>query len=183
MVGGFPVSASATFTTSADEVIITLTNLESDPTDIQQLLSGLDFTLSPNPAVGPSLTNSSASQITVNGDGSVTSGATGATDWGVTATATGFELAAALDEFIIGPPGAGGIYDNANSSIAGAASNPFLNQTATFTIGILGVTPDTFASSAVFEFASPPSNVPEPASVALISLGLLGLAFARRHKQ
>ena len=44
--GGQPVNASAKFTTSADQVVVELRNLQPDPTSVIQCLSGLQFTIS-----------------------------------------------------------------------------------------------------------------------------------------
>ena len=44
--GGKPISAIATFTTSANQVSILLRNLQPDPDSVVQCLSGLQFTVS-----------------------------------------------------------------------------------------------------------------------------------------
>jgi hypothetical protein len=75
---GDPVSAYATFVTSQNTVSITLGDLLADPKDVGQLISDLSFTLSSGQTAGM-LTSSSGQQITVNGDGSSTLGATGST--------------------------------------------------------------------------------------------------------
>src|SRR5215831_5587433 len=58
-----PVNASATFTTSAGQISITLTDLQVNPTDVAQTLSDLDFVLS-NGATTGTLASSSGQQIT-----------------------------------------------------------------------------------------------------------------------
>jgi hypothetical protein len=80
---------------------------------------------------------------------------------------------------IIGPPG-GPTYANANGSIAGnGPHNPFLNQSAMFTITAPNVSADTTITAAIFSFGTtegasliPGVPVPEPSSLVL---GLLGL--------
>src|SRR5579864_6980462 len=115
-----PVSDSAMFVTSTGQVVVTLTDLQANPTDVAQLLSDLQFNLS----VGgtPSLSTSSGQAITVNGGGTFTTGATGATGWTLTDTAGLLDLCVICGggtgpaDLIIGPPGAGNLYSNANGS-------------------------------------------------------------------
>src|SRR5579862_8895619 len=68
-----PVKASATLTTGSGTVSVTLTDLESNPTDVAQLISDLEIFFS-NGATTGTLTSSSAQQITVNGGGTFTLG-------------------------------------------------------------------------------------------------------------
>jgi hypothetical protein len=94
---------------------------------------------------------------------------------------------------IIGPPGAGGTYSNANSSIAGnVPHNPFLNQTATFTITGSGITASTVVTAATFSFGTTPGDnvaavpVPEPSTMAIAGLGaigFIGVGLRRRLKK
>src|SRR5689334_13567325 len=79
---GGPVNASATFTTSAGQISITLTDLLANPTDVAQLISDLSFTLSNGAATG-TLASSSGQQLTVNSNGSFSLGSTIATGWGL----------------------------------------------------------------------------------------------------
>jgi hypothetical protein len=87
---------------------------------------------------------------------------------------------------IIGPPAASGNYTAANSSIAGNdPHNPFLNQTATFTLALSGVTAATNISNVIFSFGTADGNnvaVPIPAAVWLFVSGLLGLIGIARRK-
>src|SRR5215472_9023400 len=73
--GGQPVDASAVFTTGSGTVTITLNNLEANPTSVVQNLSDLSFTLS-NGATSGTLASSSGMEVTVNGDGTFSTGAT-----------------------------------------------------------------------------------------------------------
>ena len=191
--GGGPVNASATFTTGAGTLSITLADLQANPTDVAQLLSDLDFALS-NGATTGSLTSSSGQEITVAKDGTFTTGSSVSTGWGVNNNVMGGIQLDALGfvgpaHLIIGPPSGGGTYSNANGSIAGnGPHNPFLNQTATFNLSIAGVTAATTITSATFSFGTTagvnvtgtPSPVPEPATAALLGLGLLVVGAARR---
>ena len=204
-VGGGPVSARADITTSNGSVSITLTDLLANPTDVGQLISDFFFTVANGNLTGSSQTGASAQEITVNSNGSTTLGpvlnTVAAVDWAYSSTATTGLLdvlgpgAAGPAHLIIGPPGPGGIYSNANGSIAGnGPHNPFLNQTASFTITAPGVTAATTISSVVFSFGTTsgvnvpgvpvPTAVPEPSGFAMASMGtLLGLGFAWRKRK
>src|SRR5688500_8137980 len=82
VVGGQPVSASATFTTSADQVEVLLESLYADPKSVGQNLSGLRFTLDTVPT-GVSLITSSGTERTVARNGTFTLGGSVPTGWSV----------------------------------------------------------------------------------------------------
>jgi hypothetical protein len=197
MTGGQPVDASAKFTTGPGSLSITLTNLEANPTSVVQALSDLSFTLSGGQTSG-TLTSSSGQEITVNGNGSFTTGSSVGTGW----VLTGLDLdvlaagGAGPAHLVIGPPGPGGTYSNANGSIAGnGPHNPFLNQTAAFVLGITGLTATETVTSAIFSFGTTeganlvtgvPSTVPLPGAFVLfgtVLVGGLGLTGWRKRRQ
>src|SRR5712692_12000568 len=79
-VVGQPVSATVTFTTSANDIQISLTNLQNNPTSVIQNLSDLAFTLDTGQTIG-TLLSSSALERTVNANGTFTNGGTVSTGW------------------------------------------------------------------------------------------------------
>jgi hypothetical protein len=180
--------------------MITLTDLQANPTSVGQLISDLNFTLS-NGATSGTLASSSGQQITVNSGGTFTLGSTVATGWGLNDNVSGGLQLDALGYvgpagLIIGPPSSGGTYSNAKGSIAGnGPHNPFIDGTATFLLDIGGVTANTMINSAVFSFGTaagvnvdgiPQTSIvpviPEPPSLLLLGTGLLFLAGAFKAK-
>ena len=184
-----PVNASATFITDAGTLSVTLTDLQANPTDVAQTLSDLVFTLSTGQTTGTlTSTSSSGQQITVNSGGTFTLGPTTATGWGLINNVSGGLQLDALGfigpaGLIIGPPGPGNLYSNANGSIAAnGPHNPFIDQTATFLISVAGLTAADTVTSAEFSFGTTAgveiagvSPVPLPGALPLFASGLVGL--------
>ncbi|MFI5379447.1 MAG: hypothetical protein ACHRHE_09130 [Tepidisphaerales bacterium] len=208
--GGGPVSAEADLTMSADTITLTLKNLTVNPGNIAQNLSAFTFTL--NSSFGSnSLTSSSGVERTVNSNGTFTQGGSVATGW-VESNPSGntLELDVLTGTGHAGPahtligapdptaPSNGLKYTSANGSIAGnGPHNPFLDETATFTLHAVGVTAATSVTSAIFQFGTTDgscqvsvtysnpldSGVPLPAAAwsGLVLLGVLaGLRWRRR---
>jgi len=194
--GGGPVSASAMVTTGAGTVTIMLSNLQANITDVAQAISDFAFTLNGGATTG-TVSASSGQEINVAANGTFTLGSTVATGWGLDSSGGTFHLCvlgsgngtctgtAGPTHLIIGPTAGGGTYAAANGSIAGnPAHNAFLNQSATFTLAITGVTAATNVTGATFSFGTTaganitgtPTSTPEPGTLALFGTGLLGCA-------
>jgi hypothetical protein len=192
--GGQPVDAEGVFTTSTGTITITLTNLEANPTSVVQNLSDLLFTVGQGTLSSSTETGAMSQEITVNSNGSFSLGATlttpAAVGWIYSSTSATGTLnvlgagGAGPAHLIIGPPGTGGTYSNANGSIAGnGPHNPFLDQTATFTLTAPNISASSTITSATFSFGTTSGvnvvgqAVPEPSSVVL-GLAALGLVAA-----
>ena len=196
-VGGQPVSATATFVTSTNDLQITLTNLQNNPTSVIQNLSDLAFTLSTGQTVG-SLLSSSALERTVKDNGTFTNGSTVSTGWQLETSGSGLRLHVLGTPIgpahtLIGDSGAGNLYGNANGSIANenGPHNPFITGTATFDIQIIGLIASSLVNSATFSFgttegANVPGvpRVPGPATLLLLGsgLGIIGFRGWRRRQ-
>ena len=190
-VSGLPVDAEAVFSVSNGMIDVTLTNLQGNPTSVAQLLSNVSFTVGGGGSVsGASLSTSSGQEIAVDSTGSFTLGSSVSTGWGLTSgtNTAGLDVlgtSTAPTHLIIGPPGPGGTYSNANGSIAGnKPHNPFLNTSATFAITGPGITSSTTINLVTFSFGTTPgvtvngvrgTPVPEPSAQQLLGLGTLGL--------
>jgi hypothetical protein len=186
---------------SAGQIQIVLKNLQANPTDVAQLISDFHFTIGRvGSLTGSTLSSSSGQELTVNGNNTFSLGGTVSTGWSYAVSAgvgtlnvLGTPIGPA--HLIIGPPG-GATYSNANGSIAGnGPHNPFLNQSATFTISASTVTADTTITSVTFSFGTTSgveipgitSSTPEPTTLATLAtglpVGLLALRRRFRHQQ
>jgi hypothetical protein len=180
---------------------VTLTDQQANPNSVGQLLSALSFTVTNGSTSGATLASSSAQEVTVNGDGSFLVGSTVATGWAFSQNGTGVTLdvlgsgGVGPKHLIIGPPG-GPTYSNAGGSITGnGPHNPFLNQSATFTVTGVGITANTQIAGTTFSFGTTEGmslnsvrmqSVPEPGPLALAGAAAAGLTLlnlARRRRR
>lgn len=194
--------ASATVITGTGTITITLTDLYVNPNSVADNLSGFEFTT--GGATSASLLTSSAPTISVASGGAYTNGATVAPGWalsfvgGVTTLDDLGAGGAGPAYTLIGAPDARtNQYDAQGAgSIAGnKAHNPFLFQSATWTLAESGVTASSTVSNVYVQFGTTdnqftPSTsnqiapTPEPASAAIFLLGGCSLIlFARRRPE
>lgn len=205
-----PVSAKATFDIQAGQMIVTLTNLESNITSVGQNISSLFFTVNNSSSVldlSKANVTLSASLVTITSKTNsysagtlnnvpVTSTASSSTHW----TTYGYQPNGTTpltqnqmglndlngggqpDQTIIGP----GPYNTVNSSIYGnGPHNPFIQQTATFTIAAAGLLPTSKVTSVQIGFGTAPNcnimhTVPEPGALPLFAIGAAAIGAARR---
>ena len=187
---GAAVNAGASFVDNNNGTIsVTLTNWLVNPTSVSQNISDVFFTITGASATGGQIGSLSASQVSVAGDGTATP-SSGSVTWNLIMSGSTFHLTDLIGnspttpaETIIGTPDGSGVYSNANGSIAGNdPHNPFINQTATWTIACDSCSGDV--SNLNISFGTTPSatSVPEPASMALLGSGLGALGIFGRRK-
>jgi len=147
-VGGLPVDASADINNIfGTTYIVTLSNLEANPTSVAQNLSGLSITF--QNTVVPIAPFYQGDAVTVGANGTATPnpgaiyGESG--PWSMTnnkSFTAAIVSASSAGYSIIGPPGPDGTYSNANGSIAGnGPHNPFLSS-LTWSFELIPVTGD-----------------------------------------
>ena len=201
---GKPINASATFVTSLNQIQITLTNLQADPTSVIQAISDVYFTATdPLNGVltgGPSTSALAVgTYINISNTGAVSGAGNDLKSWQLTngtgpfGGANTYHLNALWgggglqggQGLIIGD-NTGATYpcDSGAGSICGnPGHNPFVDQTATFTLAITGATVNTIISNVVLSFGTDGAVIPIPAAVWLFISGLLGLIGIARRKQ
>jgi hypothetical protein len=198
------VNATAVFAVSPGVLTVTLSDLLNNPTSVGQLSSNLAFSLSSSLSASASLT-SSAQERTVNGDHSFTEGGTVSTGWALQAFGSSGLILCVIcpnngtpapttnpppSHLIIGA----GAYTNANGSIAGnGPHNPFLDETATFTIHDSTITSAMVVNNVVFGFGTQfgstvngqlsagASAVPESRTMLMIGTGLVLLGALKKR--
>src|SRR4030095_8109634 len=190
--GGQPVNATASFVTGDGFVSFVIANNQANPKSIIQAISDLSFNLS-NVTSGTLGGHNFSQERIIAADGTFTDGNVVDPGWALSNVGSTFHLNVlgtpiGPAHLIIGGPGLGSVYSNANPSIAGnGPHNPFLGLSAVFQIVDPAITIDTQVSNVVFSFGTEAghnvpagNNTPDGgATVALLGLGLMGLAAAR----
>jgi hypothetical protein len=194
---GQPVSAEAIFTTGSNTVTLQLINLLANPVSVSSLISDIFFTAE-GLTSGSGLYSPAASYITVSPGGGTAAGSLSPNRWELTNSLGTYHLnvlcghpCSTPQGLIIGP----GPYSNANASITGPGHgrfplgqhNPFIDQTATFTLALTGASSNTAISNVVFSFGTEAGQnvvaIPIPAAVWLFGSGLFALVGIARRKQ
>jgi hypothetical protein len=204
-INGLPVSATADLsgTAGTNTLTLVLTNTSAGHTSVAQALVGFQFMICDSqgnllPITVTGISAQSGRAIFFNGSTTATDvGGTAAADtlgWGLNATLgvtalgfTGPNGTNPPDEAILGPPTSGLNYAGANNSITDTGSHqPFVMQTATFTLTLSGNLPSGFCIcpdvTFFFNTDGTPLATPEPMSMLLFGSGLLGLGAALRRR-
>jgi hypothetical protein len=200
---GHPVNVEANFAFdyAADTITVTIDNLVEDPVSIIQNLSGFGFALDIGSTPTAVLSGSTAAFRDIATDGSYTESGPGDTGWAlandvVFPFGTGYQLyvlgtspPTPADRTLIGQPDVSDLYSSANGSIAGnSPHNPFIYGPATFVIDFSGSwdlrLEDTIAGVAWYFGTEPATLIPEPSTLLILGLGLVGLAgFMRKFRK
>jgi hypothetical protein len=182
-VGGEPVNAKATFTTSADTITVLIENLQADPISPKQVVYDVLFNVSTGQNAG-TITSTTGLEREIVSGGTYTDTATSVTDWDLNTSGANLHLdrlaaPGQKKHGVIGPPNAGtNKYDAAGGAITGTSHNPFWGGSATWVLNVPGVTAASTISVINFSFNTVPGDnvpaevVPEPTGIVLASLGL-----------
>lgn len=187
------VGGEAVFTPGANTITLTLTNTLADLQSLAQTLSDISFNVTGGGAVTTPSITTTANLIGLT-DGSTTqTHTTGTTNpWTLSASGggylfTGLNGSDQTRTLILGSITSPSTYcvPKCPDGLGNSNFNPFIDQTATFTLGITGVTASSVISNVLFSFGTQPETivgVPIPAAVWLFGSGLIGLiGIARRR--
>ena len=202
---GVPVSSKATFQTSSGELTISLQNTTAHTADAAQLLTGIRFTLSPNPITTALLLDATAVPRNIAEDGSYVDGAPvsilGTWQSNLTGGYYQLDFNPNADFAVIGPADGetgsiAGVYTGNGSINGNDGHNPFTAKSATFKLGSPGIDPNTTITGVSFIYNTGLSNVipgtpttqelipavPEPATMGF-GLAILAVCGAARRRR
>jgi hypothetical protein len=195
------VDAQAVIMTGAGVITIQLFDLQIDPHDASQVLSGLMFSLDQSASVSGSVVPTAPNGLVdVNGNGPATPTTGPIASWALSNVSGSVikldSLIGGPSQTVLGPTDAS--FTPTNSLIYGPR-NPYINQEADFSIAISGVTGNTKVLGASFGFGAEVSNylsgdltppgqasvAPEPATIVMAAsgIGLAAIGALRRKKK
>ncbi len=181
-----PLSAEASITAGPGTITVVLYNLETNIRSAGQAVSGITFnvlglssrTLGLS-SLGETINPSSHSAYTLVNTTDPLSHWTAALSSGKVAITTVPGTSEKPNEMIIGPPNGSNIYSNINRGFTNF--DPYVLNSATFTITDPAFTSESVISNVVFNFGTGPDTfvgameVPEPTTVSILTLALLGI--------
>jgi len=197
---GHPENVEADFIVVGGNLQITLTNIVSSMTYDTQILTGVSFTWADEGSTAGTVTNPVVPTYNINDTGGVI------TPTGVNANAGWITSLTALSGYVtlttIGAPGhSAGNYGIISTSTNTSGTNnlsqhgPFIEGPVQFTIAGLGVTASSQITGVQFNFgtilgsysgvvtSTVSTSTPEPGTIALSSIALVGLLWAVRKRQ
>jgi hypothetical protein len=138
MLGGYAENAQATFdiNNTTNTITVTLLNLTLDPTNVDQAIGSLRFSIDGAGAPVPSMGLASGAVFDINSGGVIKNAATETTNvWQTTGSAQGSGEQVTLcavcasggtSGLIVGGPAASGKYDSADATLRGSSGAPWI---------------------------------------------------------
>lgn len=201
---GVPVTSTASFTTTAGQVQLTLQNTTVHTADAGQLLTGIRFSLSPNPITTATLTAATAIPRVIAANGTYADGPAqsilGTWESGIASGVYQLDFNPNAEFGIVGPADGetaslAGLYTGNGSINGNPGHNPFTAKSATFTLSSPEITAGTTITGVSFIYntalsyvvpgtagAPPPPSVPEPSTVGF-GFAILGACGAARRRK